>query len=102
MYAVYHGPNKLRKIAERVNYLSRVLNSSLRSGGFEVFSESFFDTIRVKKKDDNIVRDALKKDLNFWDYGDSIGISLDEKVTDFLKIDCFAEAKPLFLKSLKT
>ena len=68
MYAVYHGPNKLRKIAERVNYLSRVLNSSLRSGGFEVFSESFFDTIKVKKKDANIVRDALNRDLNFWDY----------------------------------
>jgi len=82
MYAVYHGPNKLRKIAERVNYLSRVLNSSLRSGGFEVFSESFFDTIKVKKKDANIVRDALNRDLNFWDYGDSIGISLDETVTD--------------------
>ena len=31
MYAVYHGPNNLRKIAKRVNYLSRVLNSSVLS-----------------------------------------------------------------------
>jgi len=82
MYAVYHGPDKLRKIAERVNYLSRVLSSSLRSGGFEVISESFFDTIKVKKKDNKIVKKALESEINFWDYGDSIGISLDETVAD--------------------
>ena len=52
MYAVYHGPDKLRKIAERVNYLTNVLNHSLSSGGYEVVSDSFFDTI--KKKINNV------------------------------------------------
>jgi len=82
MYAVYHGPNKLRQIAERVNYLSRVLNASLKSGGFEVTSESFFDTLRIKKKKNNVIAEAIDNNINLWDYGDSIGISLDETITN--------------------
>ena len=81
MYAVYHGPNKIRKIAERVNQLTCVLSDSLVSGGYTVNSDSFFDTISVRKKDKNIIDKALNKNINFWDYGDSIGISLDETVT---------------------
>ncbi|MEC8875489.1 MAG: aminomethyl-transferring glycine dehydrogenase [Candidatus Thermoplasmatota archaeon] len=81
MYAVYHGPNKLRKIAERVNYLTGVLRSSLVSGDYKIHSDSFFDTIKVEKKNAKIIDKAVKKNLNFWDYGDSIGISIDETVT---------------------
>jgi len=81
MYAVYHGPNRIRKIAERVNQLTCVLHDSLVSGGYTVSSESFFDTICVRKKDKKIMDKALNKNLNFWDYGDFIGISLDETVT---------------------
>ena len=81
MYAVYHGPNRIRKIAERVNQLTCVLHDSLVSGGYIVSSESFFDTICVLKKDKRIIDKALNKNLNFWDYGDFIGISLDETVT---------------------
>ena len=50
MYAVYHGPNKLKKIAERVNYLTSGLYSSLKSSDYQIESENFFDTIKVKKK----------------------------------------------------
>ena len=82
MYAVYHGPNKLRKIAERVNYFTKVLQSSLSAGGYSVSSKSFFDTIRIDKKDKNIIANSLKQKINFWDYGDSIGISLDETTTE--------------------
>ena len=82
MYVVYHGPNKLRKIAERVNYLTKVLHYSLSSGGYSVSSKSFFDTIRIDKKDKNIIAKSLKQRINFWDYGDSIGISLDETTTE--------------------
>ena len=81
MYAVYHGPNKLRQIAERVNHLTGVLYSSLVSGDYTVHSESFFDTIKVEKKDQKVIEKALEKNFNFWDYGGSIGISLDETVT---------------------
>ena len=82
MYAVYHGPNKLRKIAERVNYLASGLSSSLKSSGYQIKSDAFFDTIKVKKKDFNIMKKALDFDMNLWDYGDSIGISIDEETTN--------------------
>ena len=81
MYAVYHGPSKLRKIAERVNYFTRVIHSSLLSEGYEVASDAFFDTIKITKKDKEIIKKAHNQKINFWDYGDSIGVSLDETTT---------------------
>ena len=82
MYAVYHGPNKLKKIAERVNYLASGLSLSLKSSGYQIKSDNFFDTIKVKIKDSNIVKKALASNINFWDYGDSVGISIDEETTN--------------------
>ena len=82
MYAVYHGPNKLKKIAERVNYLASGLSFSLKSSGYQIKSDNFFDTIKVKIKDSNIVKKALASNINFWDYGDSVGISIDEETTN--------------------
>ncbi|SVC78315.1 uncharacterized protein METZ01_LOCUS331169, partial [marine metagenome] len=37
--------------------------------------------IKVEKKDQKVIEKALEKNFNFWDYGGSIGISLDETVT---------------------
>ena len=82
MYAVYHGPNKLKKIAERVNYLASGLSFSLKSSGYQIKSDNFFDTIKVKIKYSNIVKKALASNINFWDYGDSVGISIDEETTN--------------------
>ena len=106
MYAVYHGPNKLRKIAQRVNYLTSVLYSSLVSGGYTISSKSFFDTLKVKKKDQDIISKAIESEINFWDYGDSIGISLDETTTEsdiqslleFFEVD-WSEPKSLGIPS---
>jgi len=80
MYAIYHGPHKLKEIATRVNYLTRVLGSSLKDKGYELYSDNYFDTIRVKCDSKNILKLGLKKGYNFWDHGDSIGISFDETV----------------------
>ena len=82
MYAVYHGPNQLKKIAERVNYLTTGLSTSLKLSGYQTNSDTFFDTIKVKKKDSGIVKKALASNMNFWDYGDSVGISIDEETTN--------------------
>ena len=106
MYAVYHGPNKLRKIAQRVNYLTSVLYSSLVSGGYTISSKSFFDTLKVEKKDQDIISKAIENEINFWDYGDSIGISLDETTTEsdiqslleFFEVD-WSEPKSLGIPS---
>ena len=48
MYAVYHGPEGLRRIAERIHALAAVLAEGLRRLGYVVGPEPFFDTIRVR------------------------------------------------------
>src|SRR5206468_93617 len=48
MYAVYHGPDGLRRIAERVHGLAVVLAEGLRQLGFDVATGAHFDTIRVR------------------------------------------------------
>ncbi len=108
MYAVYHGPDKLKKIAERVNYFAGVINSSLLSGGYKVASDTFFDTIKITKKDKDIIKKAHNQEINFWDYGDSIGVSLDETTTiediqfllDFFDVKWKEPAKASIPKSL--
>ncbi|MFL2941333.1 MAG: aminomethyl-transferring glycine dehydrogenase [Candidatus Poseidoniales archaeon] len=80
MYAVYHGPKQLEQISKRVNYLTDTLASSLIDGGYELYSDHFFDTIRVKCDSDFIISKAQSSKVNFWSYGDSVGISLDETV----------------------
>jgi len=82
MYAVYHGPEGLRRIAERVHGLAVVLAVGLRQLGFEVGSEEFFDTIRVrltKTQSEQILVRADEQGFNLRRYeDDSLGISLDE------------------------
>lgn len=48
MYAVYHGPRGLRKIAERVNSLAGLFAQRIRVAGLAVVADSFFDTVTVK------------------------------------------------------
>ena len=81
MYAVYHGPEGLKKIAERVNYLSAKLAKSLEKAGYEVVHEYFFDTIRFKA--DGWNDKAKNLELNLRDHGDgTVGVSLDETTTE--------------------
>jgi glycine dehydrogenase len=47
MYAVYHGPQGLRRIAERAHLMASVLHRGLTQLGYDVGPESFFDTVRV-------------------------------------------------------
>ena len=48
MYAVYHGPDGLRRIAERVHSLATLLARALQRMGFRLVHEAFFDTICVE------------------------------------------------------
>lgn len=78
MYAVYHGPHGIRRIAERINYLTAMLAGSLEKAGFEFVHDHFFDTIRFKA-DSRFVSKAIKAGMLFWDYGDgTLGITVDE------------------------
>lgn len=82
MYAVYHGPEGLRRIAERVRGLTLVLAEGLRRLGFEVAPQTFFDTIRVlvvRGQAEQIRVRANEQGFNFRHHEDgSIGLSLDE------------------------
>ena len=48
MYAVYHGPDGLRRIAGRVHRLATILAQALRDAGVEVEHDAFFDTVSVR------------------------------------------------------
>ncbi|MCQ6554889.1 aminomethyl-transferring glycine dehydrogenase [Streptomyces sp. C10-9-1] len=48
MYAVYHGPDGLRAIAERTHRYAALLADGLRAGGVEVVHGSFFDTVTLR------------------------------------------------------
>lgn len=83
MYAVYHGPDGLRKIASRVHGLTCVLAAGLRRLGFDVGSGVYFDTLRVHLADaaraDAILERARQRGLNLRRHeGGDVGISLDE------------------------
>ncbi len=82
MYAVYHGPQGLRQIAERVHGLTVMLAEGLRRLGFDVGPQVCFDTIRVPLdgvRGQQIVRRAADQKINLRQYEDgSLGLSLDE------------------------
>ena len=86
MYAVYHGPEGLRRIAERVHGLAVVLAAGLRQLGFEIATETYFDTIRIrltKIQSDSILIRANEAGINLRRHEDyAIGISLDEVSTE--------------------
>jgi glycine dehydrogenase len=82
MYAVYHGPEGLRRIARRVHRLTAILAAGLRGAGLKV-SERFFDTIVVRGVDAAAVHAAARmQQVNLREIGpDAVGISLDETTT---------------------
>ena len=86
MYAVYHGPDGLRRIAERVHASAMVLGAGLRQLGFEIGNEAFFDTLRVrltKSHADQVIIRADERGINLRRHeDDSIGLSLDETTTE--------------------
>ena len=82
MYAVYHGPNGLRRIARRVRLLTAVLAGGLDQLGYTINEEPYFDTITVTggpKDQAQIKKIALAHQINLRYYANgSVGISLDE------------------------
>eukprot|EP00056_Hartaetosiga_gracilis_P007876 m.113161 g.113161 ORF g.113161 m.113161 type:complete len:988 (+) comp12798_c0_seq2:95-3058(+) len=84
MYAVYHGPEGLKKIATRVHNLTSALAQEITKQGHTVKNNFFFDTIKISPN--GISQDELKDrsvaigmNFRYFDDGD-VGISLDETV----------------------
>ena len=81
MYAVYHGPDGLKIIAECVNHLTSKLAASLTKSGYKLVHNHFFDTIRFKAE--HWEEKATAIGMNFREYNDgTVGISLDETTTE--------------------
>ncbi len=83
MYAVYHGPQGLKAIAESVHAKTSNLAAELKAAGFELVNTSWFDTLTVNTGDKtaSIHQRALANGLNLRVVSDSqVGISLDETV----------------------
>ncbi|HZE32999.1 MAG TPA: aminomethyl-transferring glycine dehydrogenase, partial [Actinoallomurus sp.] len=85
MYAVYHGPEGLTGIAERVHGRAARLAAGLSALGVEVVHEAFFDTVlaRVPGRADEIVHAARERGINLRPVdADHVGVSCDETTTD--------------------
>jgi glycine dehydrogenase len=82
MYAVYHGPDGLRRIARRVHALASALAAGARRLGLAVGDAPFFDTVRVDcgaARRREILRAAAAARVNLRPLGkDSLAIALDE------------------------
>ncbi|MDX9750744.1 MAG: aminomethyl-transferring glycine dehydrogenase [Flavobacteriales bacterium] len=85
MYAVYHGPEGLKRIARRVHAHARAVAAGAQALGFTLAGDHFFDTIALTGVPDvNKVRQAAEaRGINFRidEAQGEVGIALDETVT---------------------
>jgi glycine dehydrogenase len=85
MYAVYHGPDGLREIAERVHARAVALADGLRAGGVRVEHAQFFDTVRavVPGRARAVVAAAAARGINVWAADDDhVQVTCDEVTTE--------------------
>jgi len=100
MYAVYHGPEKLKKIAQTIHHYTSILANALQELNYNLINEFFFDTLLIDTSEisiENIKVYAEDAKMNFNYISDHlVSISIDEKddlknIQDILKI--FIKAK---------
>ncbi|GGB36646.1 glycine dehydrogenase (decarboxylating) [Flexivirga endophytica] len=85
MYAVWHGPDGLRRIAGEVHGKAVGLAEALTGGGVELVSDSYFDTVTavLPGRADAVVEAALERGINVWRVdSDHVSVSVDETTTD--------------------
>lgn len=81
MYAVYHGPQGLQRIAQRVHLLTNVLAEGLRLNNVKIVNKTWFDTLTLNtgSRTQEIVQAAETREINLRLIdADNIGLSLDE------------------------
>ena len=81
-YAVFHGPEGLKAIAQRIHRKTVRLAKGLEAAGFKVEPEAFFDTITVHVGvlQKTVMQAAVAEGVNLRAVGaDKVGISLDER-----------------------
>jgi glycine dehydrogenase len=83
MYAVYHGPEGIKQIAERINILTGVLATEVLKYGYNQLNSTYFDTVRIQIPETVRMAEfrklALENEVNFRYISERvIGISIDE------------------------
>ncbi|HRE95713.1 MAG TPA: aminomethyl-transferring glycine dehydrogenase, partial [Flavobacteriales bacterium] len=82
MYAVYHGPDGIKGIAQKIHYSASTLASGLSALGYKIANQRWFDTITVSGADVEKVRSAaIAAGINFAYNGNEISIALDQTVS---------------------
>ena len=109
-YAMWHGPVGLRTIANRINSQTSGLVKSLKSSGYRVITQSFFDSIIVEVKDADVVHSkAVELLVNLREIDSThVGISLDEttnqvvldKLARIFGLDSIIVSEPTLPKEL--
>ncbi|MEM9579220.1 MAG: aminomethyl-transferring glycine dehydrogenase [Pseudomonadota bacterium] len=81
-YAVFHGPEGLKAIAQRIHRKTVRLAEGLKDAGFEVRPATYFDTITVEvgALQKAVMKSAVEEEINLRAVGDTqVGITLDER-----------------------
>ena len=81
MYAVYHGPARLKSIATKVNQLTSILKNNLTRIGYEIKYSSAFDTIAIQldSKEQESLKSVLESEnINVRYTNGFVGLSIDE------------------------
>ena len=103
MYAVYHGPEGLTRIARRVHAYTQILNTAAQKYGFKPLNKEFFDTLtfdvsNVPGRAHAVHAAAAAKGVNLREIDDlHVGVTLDETVgpKDIVRlVNVFAAAAP--------
>jgi len=87
MYAVYHGPDRIKEIAETIHLSAVKLSNALSKLGFNNTNKFYFDTLKIKIENDElrkkIKEESEKNGINFNYYSvGNVGISIDETTSE--------------------
>ncbi len=86
MYAVYHGPDGLKKIAQRIHVLTAAIAKGLKSIGVHVLNEEYFDTITFQVGDITAFKKAAEKNKANFHYhtNGTVSLSIDEVASNYI------------------
>jgi glycine dehydrogenase len=102
MYAVFHGPDGLRAIGERIHNMARLVEDALAAQGLRQTNAAYFDTLRIEGANAAAVSKAAgAAGMTFRYFADgAIGISVDETTTTEDVVDIVrtfsASGRPVF------
>jgi len=86
MYAVYHGPEGLKKIAQRIHVLTAAVVRNLKNIGINVLTDNFFDTITFEVADITAFKKAAADNqANFhYNINGTVSLSIDEVASNYI------------------